>query len=152
MYVFTVTEALINKGKEAFAAGVRQYLGGPNSPFYEDELGRDSGVAVVPGAIVAALESGAAHEEEIIPMVTRVSRCRWSTVATILEALSKETIPDRLWAQAENGRFELVQNGERNSFSVITARSISRNASTQVRESQQNNALMGTDQAGWRWS
>lgn len=121
MNIFTVTDELINNGRQAFSAGVRQYLGGPGLPFYEEDMGRETGVAVVPGAIVAALEFGVCYDQEIIPMVSRVSRCRWSTVSTILEALSEETVPDRLWARDENGMCELVQSDGRKPFSVIAA-------------------------------
>ena len=121
MNIFTVNEELINNGRQAFSAGVRQYLGGPSLPFYEEDMGRDTGVAVVPGAIVAALEFGVRLDQEIIPMVSRVSRCRCSTVSTILEALSEETVPDRLWERDENGVCQLIRNDGRKPFSVIAA-------------------------------
>jgi hypothetical protein len=106
MKIYTVNATLLAQGRAVFEAGLR--------------CGPERGLAVVPGAILAAIENGLTTHSEIERAVAFHSRCRRSTVATVLAALSTERNPNGLWARDADGCYRCTQqDGE--PFSIVAA-------------------------------
>lgn len=121
MQILTIDAELVARGRAAFSAGTRQYLCGREVPGYAKSLRRGGGVAVVPGAIVAAIELGLCTSDEIVPTVARVSRCRKSTVSTILNELATDRVTDQLWAVKPDGTYRLVRTVDPKPFTLIAS-------------------------------
>lgn len=94
MQILTIDPTLIAQGRAVFEASKK--------------CGPVMGLPVVPGAIVAAIEDGIFTEEDIERNVSRYTRCRRSTVKTVLENLSTKVNPNGLWSRDQDGRFRLV--------------------------------------------
>lgn len=121
MQIMTIDQALVDKGRTAFNLASLQFLCGPNSSVYEVGKRRMGGFAVVPGAIVAAIEQGFTTHSEIVRVVAQVSRCREATVLTLLESLSADSVPDALWWLTSDGTYDLVEGRSVNPFTVLTS-------------------------------
>jgi hypothetical protein len=121
MQIFTIDQHLIDRGRVAFHLAALQFMCGPNSSVYTAGRRRLGGLAVVPGAVVAAIEMGLNTTEEIVPAVARATRCWPSTITAVLEGLGKDGVPDRLWASNANGTFRLIDHAAITPFTVMTS-------------------------------
>lgn len=94
MHIVTINPSLLDHGRAVFDAG--------------RNCGPIFGVPVVPGAIVGAVEAGIRREDQIARDVSRYTRCRQSTVKTVLAALSTNQNAEGLWHKDEEGQYRLV--------------------------------------------
>jgi hypothetical protein len=114
MNIHIIDTALVARGRSAFRSCVRQYLG-------QEDADRERGFGMIPGAIVAAIEMGIVIPREIAKTVARVTRCRDTTVAEVLEALGAPWVEDRLWAYDEaDERYYLVGDERGKLISIMT--------------------------------
>ena len=119
MRIFSLDDQMITDGQNAYHQYRTAMLGGPRSLTYDAGMRRMTGVQVVVGAIIACLEDGIDSEADIITVVSRVSRCRWWTVETILRTLAAWPVADRLWFFAL-GRYRLTARGSSGSIGHST--------------------------------
>lgn len=94
MQIHTITPVLIDQGRAVFELG--------------KSCGLAKGFSIVPGAIIAAIENGLVTAPDIERTVSLYSRCRATTVATVLESLSTNVNSHGLWGQRADGSFHLV--------------------------------------------
>ncbi len=113
MQIITVDNQLIEAGRASFESCLRQYLS------YGDTE-RTSGIKVIPGAIVAALEAGLTRSRDIIRAAARVSRCRGNTVYQVLTELGAPSFKNRLWERYHEDRYRLVHKENRDAFLIMT--------------------------------
>jgi hypothetical protein len=114
MNIHIVDSALIARGRQSFRSCVLQYLGNDNPC-------RESGVGMIPGAIVAAIEMGIVSPEGIAKTVGRVTRCWDTTVGEVLETLEDPRVEGRLWAWCDRSqRYHLVDNTNRKPITIMT--------------------------------
>lgn len=107
MQIFSLNEYAISAGKAAFHRYRTAVTCGRASEIYEAGMCRQTGLSVVPGAIVACIEQGSNSEDEIVHAVARVSLCRRSTVSAVLYALCGGDPHRHLWRATKRGDFEL---------------------------------------------
>jgi len=106
MQIIHITDATIAAGKAAFQSYRTACLCGPSADIYAQGLRRQTGLAVIPGAIVACIEQGMTTEDEILNGVARLSLCRRSTVRSVLVGLSGDDPERNLWCADKNGTFK----------------------------------------------
>ena len=106
MKIHTLNSSSIAQGERSFRDCLWQYLG-------NDYAHRETGQAVIPGAIVAALRNGFSWEDDICRIVARVSHCEKRTVRKILRALADEELAGRMWEEHEAGQFRLKKKAGR---------------------------------------
>ena len=121
MQIFTLNQALIDHGRAAFELSSLQFLSGPNASVNRADRWRGGGIGIVPGAIVAAIDRGLTTPEAIVPAIARLSRCRDSTVITLLETLGRDDVPDRLWSLGADGSYALTDRAVWQPITVVTS-------------------------------
>jgi hypothetical protein len=114
MHIIHLTAATIAAGKSAFNSYRAAVMCGPSAAAYVPGLRRQTGLVVVPGAILACIEQGMVTEDEILNGVARVSRCSRSTVLSVLIKLSGVDPEVHLWRADRNGNYRaLTQSAPR---------------------------------------
>ncbi len=104
MHILNLTPAVVASGVAAFNTYLRGSLASPASAAHSDAARRATGLPVVVGAIDACIDHGINDRQGIISAVAKVSRCRHSTVAAVLDALSAGAPSDRRWS-CEGGAY-----------------------------------------------
>ena len=108
MQIIHLTDATVESGKSAFNSYRAAVICGPSANAYVPGLRRQTGLAVVPGAICACIEQGMITEDEIVNGVARLSRCRRSTVLSVLVELSGDDPQRHLWRVDRAGKFHTL--------------------------------------------
>jgi hypothetical protein len=121
MQIMTINQTVVDYGRTAYHLAALQFMCGPKSSVYLSGRCRRGGLAVVPGAIVAAIEMGFTTSFEIVPAVARATRCWESTIKTILDELGRDDIPDRLWSANPNGTYSLTDRPAAMPFTVFAS-------------------------------
>jgi hypothetical protein len=107
MQIIHLTEDAIALGVAALDDYCAAMMCGPLAPSYGQRLKRATGLGVVPGAILACIEQGIISEDEIVNAVSRASRCRRSTVRSVLAAITGGE-PERFMCKCDpQGRYQL---------------------------------------------
>lgn len=89
MKIVSITPSVLDEGREVARA----------FPHHR------TGLEIVPGAILRAMDKGFVSEGAIIGFVAEVSRCRPRTVATILHHFTDDDSGGGLWAKDSKGHF-----------------------------------------------
>lgn len=97
----------LDTGKSALALYCSAQACGDGSAIYSVATYRDTGLEVVPGAVIACIERGMTSEDEIVNAVARASRCKRRTVILLLEALTGDDPRQHLW-QRKGDRFSML--------------------------------------------
>lgn len=108
MHIIYLTAATIAAGKSAFNSYRAAVMCGPSAAAYIPGLRRQTGLVVVPGAILACIEQGMVTEDEILNGVARLSRCRRSTVLSVLIQLSGGDPDIHLWRADRAGNYHAL--------------------------------------------
>jgi hypothetical protein len=97
MNIFTITEQTIVRGKASFETYMSAVVCGPGTWAYDAKPMRETGVELVPGAIVGCIEAQIDANDNIVGAVARITKCRRSTVRACLKALTGENPREHLW-------------------------------------------------------
>lgn len=122
MNIIKLDTVTLDKGKSAFALYCAGRTCGETSAIYADAAQRETGLKVIPGAIIACIERGMNSADEIINAVARTSRCKRSTVTSILDGLNGDDPSQHLWRRQDD-RFDVLPNcpGRGAGFSPVIA-------------------------------
>jgi hypothetical protein len=108
MHIIHLTDATIAAGKSAFNSYRAAVMCGPSAAAYVPGLRRQTGLAVMPGAILACIEQGMITEDEILNGVARLSRCRRSMVLSVLIGLRGGDPEVHLWRADRTGNYHVL--------------------------------------------
>lgn len=108
MQIIPITDTTIAAGREAFDDYAAAAVCGPDADFHREGMARATGVGVVPGIIYECLDRGCDQRQELVFAAARVSRCRRSTVAAVLDALAGDNPELHLWQTEGVGGYRLL--------------------------------------------
>ncbi len=111
MHIIHLTPATIEAGEFSYNSYRAALMCGPLADVHAKGLRRQTGLTIVPGAIVACIKNGMMTEDEIVNAVARLSRCKRSTVQKVLVGLSGEDPEHYLWCCDQRGDFRLIAHG-----------------------------------------
>jgi hypothetical protein len=120
MRVIHITDQLLAAGRSAFEKYSLAMIAGPEAPSFEAAFDRQTGLTVVPGAIMACLERGITRELDIICAVARISRCRRVTVEAVLRGLTGSDPAVHLWSR-DRGAYSALRSSSHPAASLIAA-------------------------------
>lgn len=109
MNIIKLDTATLDMGKATLALYCAGRTCGDTSAIYSDAVQRETGMKVIPGAIIGCIERGMNTADEILNAVARTSRCKRSTVSAILDGLNGGDPSQHLWRCADD-QFEVLPN------------------------------------------
>lgn len=109
MQILHCNDAAFKAGEEAFNRYLTAVVCGPRADNYAEGMSRETGVGIVVGAITAAIRHGFSTESQIVQAVARASRCRSSTVRSILTALTGTDETKHVWGVANGHYYEMSE-------------------------------------------
>jgi hypothetical protein len=107
MKIIRFNDDFIAAGRAVYKAYLAAAVCGADADCYEAGMARRSDVALIAGAIVASLEYGLNTEDAIVLSVARATRCKRSTVWTMLQNLTGTDPVSHLFMIHE-GRYRLM--------------------------------------------
>lgn len=107
MNLVTLDETTLAQGGASFYAYRDGQMAGPTSNRSYASLNRATGRHIIPGAINECIRNGMTDREQIIHVAARVSRCRRTTVAQLLDWLSGSNTKSNLWVE-QDGLFDIA--------------------------------------------
>lgn len=107
MHIIHLDDKSIAAGKAAFSLYRAAVMCGPSADIYDPGMWRDTGIAIIPGAILACIAQGMTTKDEIVSAVARVSRCKRTTVETVLGALTGADPERNLWGLRDQRYYDL---------------------------------------------
>ena len=118
MNLIPLNEATIALGRASFNQYRAAQMAGPGTESHRLGMHRETGRAVIIGAVLACVRNNMTKREEILNVTARVSRCTRSTVADVLDALTGDDADCHLWSIAHDRYYDLREvEGHRGGWS-----------------------------------
>lgn len=118
MRIIKLDTATLDMGKATLALYCAGRTCGDTSAIYFDAIQRETGMKVVPGAIIGCIERGMNTADEILNAVARTSRCKRSTVSAILDGLNGDDPSQHLWRCVDD-QFVVLPTGADREFRTL---------------------------------
>ena len=109
MHIIKLDTATLDMGRATLALYCAGRTCGDTSAIYFNAVQRETGMKVVPGAIIGCIQRGMNTADEILNAVARTSRCKRSTVSAILDGLNGDDPSQHLWRCVDD-QFEVLPN------------------------------------------
>lgn len=120
MHIIHLDQAAITEGKHELNNYAAALLCGPSSDMYVPNMTRYGGPSMIVGAVIACIGRGLNTRDMIINAVSRATRCRRSTVTSVLDTLAGDDPKRHYWRQA-NGRYYSLRSADQGEPGLLIA-------------------------------